>query len=185
MYTEHCHEFGGAIKFDPEGLVSTLSATCSVLIGYLSYKYQIAKQNGGCLIKLGIILIVLGLLFSLIVPINKKLWTSSYVLVTSGYGLLLYWIISNLSKNSLFLHWLSALSMNAIAIYWLHVIWRKSLFNLPSPIPGTSLYEWLYKTVFVPFVGHLAGSLLFTVIQLGLFSAVALLLYNKRLFIRI
>ncbi len=82
---------GFGIPFDPEGLLSTLPAICTVLIGYyigeLIGKGETNRKTVLKLILFGIASTGLGLLWGLLFPINKPLWTSSYVLYTAGLGM--------------------------------------------------------------------------------------------------
>lgn len=89
-------------SFDPEGLISTVPATCSVLFGVLTGWWMrrdslnaLERLNG--LFIAGCLLLLAGLVFSIWMPINKRLWTSSYTIFTAGMALLslgmLYWAI--------------------------------------------------------------------------------------------
>ena len=79
---------GEGVPFDPEGLGSTLPAVAQVLLGYVVAAYWLPRRetSGATLqwVGLGAALVVLGLVGSLIMPINKKIWTSTYVLLTTG-----------------------------------------------------------------------------------------------------
>lgn len=83
---------GEGIAFDPEGLMSTLPAIVQVLIGYLVGDYIIKKGKNfemvSTLFTAGVMLSALGYLWGLEFPIAKKIWTSSYVIYTSGLALL-------------------------------------------------------------------------------------------------
>ena len=76
------------MPFDPEGLGSTLPAVAQVLLGYVVAAYWLPRrESAGATLQwvgLGAALVVLGLVGSLIMPINKKIWTSTYVLLTTG-----------------------------------------------------------------------------------------------------
>ncbi len=76
---------GFGIRFDPEGLLSTFPAIASVLIGYLIgvlIKESEKKAVPAKIIGLGIVGLIFGLMWNIVFPINKALWTSSYVLYT-------------------------------------------------------------------------------------------------------
>jgi predicted acyltransferase len=83
---------GGNVVYDPEGLFSTLPATANVLFGLLAaLAWQRAPDRATLLIALaGLALILLGLALAPFFPINKKIWTSSYVLLTSGLSAFLF-----------------------------------------------------------------------------------------------
>ncbi|GAA0533723.1 acyltransferase family protein [Chitinophaga japonensis] len=88
---------GEGVPFDPEGILSTLPAICNVIFGYLAGSY--IQQKGkdypmlcGLLIA-GCVLVFAALCWNLVFPINKKIWTSSYVLYTTGLALLVLSIL--------------------------------------------------------------------------------------------
>ena len=84
---------GEGIAFDPEGLLSTLPAVGNVVFGYLVGRFvQQNRQSRNMLLKLvlaGTIMVAVALLWNEVFPINKKIWTSSYVLYTVGIATLL------------------------------------------------------------------------------------------------
>ena len=82
-------KWGGPVVYDPEGLLSSLLATANVLFGVLAVGLWLSKHRARILILLlaGCALVLSGLLLDGIFPINKKIWTSSFVLLTSGISL--------------------------------------------------------------------------------------------------
>ena len=82
----------GNVVYDPEGLFSTLPATANVLFGLLAaIAWQRAHGRATLWIALaGVALALLGLALAPAFPINKKLWTSSFVLLTTGLSALLF-----------------------------------------------------------------------------------------------
>ncbi|OZI09420.1 DUF5009 domain-containing protein [Siphonobacter sp. BAB-5385] len=110
---------------DPEGLLSTVPAICNALLGMyagalLKEYTSTAGQKMKTLIGVGVAFLVLGWLWDNIFPINKNLWTSSFVLVTGGCSLLLlalfYWIIDvrQYQKGTILF---TVIGMNSILIY--------------------------------------------------------------------
>ena len=96
LTTAHMWKYGtdaaGAIVYDPEGLLSTLPATANVLIGILAgtaWKRAPEQRTALLIGGAGIVLIVAGLLIAPVFPINKRLWTSSFVLLSGGVGAVL------------------------------------------------------------------------------------------------
>ena len=84
---------GEGIPFDPEGILSTLTSMVNVLAGFIVGKFIQKKGNTTSTVQVlgiaGIVLLALAYLWDLGFPINKKIWTSSYVLLTVGWDLLL------------------------------------------------------------------------------------------------
>ncbi len=125
---------GEGIPFDPEGMLGTLPATVNVIAGYFAGRYL--RDNGATARTLGIIaasgaaLTVLALCWAPLLPINKKLWTGSYVMISTGTALialaLLAWIIEVrgarrwcyffevFGKNTLFIYMLSQIVVVAL-----------------------------------------------------------------------
>lgn len=114
--------------FDPEGLLTTLPAFVSTLMGSFLGHYLIAprpaKQQCQWLVTIGFLLAVLGWSLSVVVPFNKSLWTSSYVLWTSGLAYLTFALCFALIEIKQYTYWAKPLYLfgrNALLIYVLHV----------------------------------------------------------------
>lgn len=157
---------GEGIAFDPEGLLSTLPAIVNVVAGYVTGKFiQKNGQNFETVAKLmmmGFALVLAGLAWDLLLPINKKLWTSSFVLLTSGIDLfaiavLVY--ILDMQKVKRWTYFFEVFGKNPLFIYLLSELFIISLFSIP--VEGGSLYGWIAQNVFVATAGGYMGSLLF------------------------
>jgi predicted acyltransferase len=185
---------GFGIPFDPEGLLSTLPAACTVIIGY--YMGEIigkGSASGKTVIKLilfGAAATGLGLLWNIVFPINKPLWTSSYVLYTAGIAMGVLAVIYYIADVLKFQKWgtfFLVFGMNAIFAYFLAGIWtRLMLFiKIQSGVGKITLYNWIYEKLCVPLAGHMIGSLMFAVIQVLLIWGLTLILYRKKIMIRL
>jgi len=182
------------IPFDPLGLLSTLPATANVIIGYytaeLLTKKSSAVRNILKIVFIGAGLTGLGLLWGSIFPINKPLWTSSYVLYSSGLAMILlsliYWLTDVLKFRSWGTPFL-VFGMNALTSYFLAGILAKALLTIKTggDPHSASLYSWFYEKICVPVAGNLNGSLLFAIIQVILIWSIALVLYRRKIFIRL
>lgn len=188
---------GKGIPFDPEGLLSTLPAIATPLIGYLVGRYIKDNKNTktnwvSILIISGIILIVLGQMWGIVFPINKSLWTSTYVLYTSGLAILFlslfYWLIDikGIKKWSNFFH---VFGVNPLFAFVIHVIWVKVLLYIfrwkNSEGEIINGYSWLYNNIFVPIGGNLNGSFLFAIAHILFFWLILYILYKKNIIIKI
>lgn len=118
--------------FDPEGLLSTLPAIASViignLIGYRLIQLKTQLQQLKWMILTGSILAILGLLWNLYLPWNKALWSSSYVLWTSGLALLIFASIYALIEMKDWKRWslpFERFGRHAMLVYMLHVLFLK------------------------------------------------------------
>ncbi len=185
---------GFGIPFDPEGLLSTLPSICTIIIGYYAGELVSKGSTGGKavikLIVIGAALTGLGLLWNEFFPINKPLWTSSYVLYTSGIAmatLALIYLISDVFKFQKWGGFFRVFGTNALFSYFLAGIWIKILLSvkLPSGDAGITLYSWFYEKICVPVAGNMTGSLLFAIIQMIIIWSVALILFRKKVMIRL
>lgn len=105
--TAHIWRYGtdatGAVVYDPEGMLSTLPATANVLIGILAgaaWKQAPGQRTALLISAAGIALIVAGLLIHPYFPINKRLWTSSFALLSSGVGAALLGLLAVALENA-------------------------------------------------------------------------------------
>jgi predicted acyltransferase len=181
---------GEGIAFDPEGILSTLPSIVNVLAGYLAGKFIQEKGFGfemiAKMMMVGAVLLFVALCWDVVFPINKKLWTSSFVLYTVGLDLfvlaLLIYIIDILKiqrgtyffevfgKNTLFIYLLS--EVGVILLYFFKV-------------GDHSVYEWLFHTVFYPIAGGYVGSLLFAISWMLICWSVGYWLDRKKIYIKV
>ncbi len=182
---------GFGIPFDPEGLLSTITATVSVIIGYYAGSITGKGSKGGSsivkLIILGAAGIGAGLLWDLVFPINKPLWTSSYVLFTSGISMVIFAIIFLITDILKFKGWGTPFihfGSNALTAYVLAGIWTKTMILIKFG-SGISLYTWFYSKVCAPIAGDINGSLLFALVQVLIIWLPVYFLYKKKIFIRL
>lgn len=185
---------GFGIPFDPEGILSTLPAICTVLIGY--YIGEIIGKDSATsktvvkLLLIGAASTGLGLLWNIFFPINKPLWTSSYVLYTAGIGmgvLALFYLITDVLKFQKWGYFFLVFGTNALFSFFLAGVWTRIMVLLKVSSGGTkvTLYTWIYEHLCVPVAGNLNGSLMFALMQVLLIWLVAFILYRKKIFIRL
>ena len=186
---------GFGIPFDPEGLLSTIPAIVTVIIGYLIgsvVKETEKKQVPKTLILFGVAAIAVGLVWALAFPIIKAIWSSSYVLYTAGWACLvlalLIWII-DLKGYSKWTSFFVVFGMNPLFIFALSGVWARILGRMikisvagGEPVSGST---WLYKQVFLPMAGELNGSLLFAISHVVVFWLLGYVLYKKKIFIKV
>ncbi|MFB2893100.1 acyltransferase family protein [Aerosakkonemataceae cyanobacterium BLCC-F50] len=179
---------------DPEGLFSTLPAVATVLSGYLTGKWlrkQIPSTRTSInLASIGIICLFSGWNWGLLFPINKKLWTSSYVLFTSGWAIVLLAACYQLIEVRELRRWgkpFEILGLNAIFIFVASVLGLKLMAKIQIGTGKTaiSLYDLIYQNLFASWAGEMNGSLLFALITLLFWWAVAYLMYYKNWFFKV
>jgi predicted acyltransferase len=156
---------GEGIPFDPEGLLSTLPATVNVIIGYLAG--QFIRRHGTSYETIARLMLASGVLifvafaWDMVFPFNKKIWTSSFVLLTSGINLamiasLIYLIdIAHYKRGTYFF---TVFGRNPLFIYITASILLQIIFMIR--IGDTSFYGWMYRSFFGSIASPTFASLL-------------------------
>jgi predicted acyltransferase len=144
---------GEGVPFDPEGLLSTLPAIANVTFGYFAGKYiqEKGKSYEGLthLLLTGFAMLTLAYFWDASLPINKKLWTSSFVLYTVGLDLIILSAVIYLAEIRGLVKWGSFFEVfgkNTITIYLLSEIGIAALNMIP--VGGTDFLSWIYAHVF-------------------------------------
>lgn len=186
---------GFGVPFDPEGLLSTIPAIVTVIIGYMVgalVKEAEKKSVPLKLVLVGTVMIIAGLIWALVFPINKPIWTSSYVLYAGGWASMVLAILIWLIDLKGFTKWTSffvVFGMNPLFIFALSGLWAKCMGRLVKiPVAdGTTLSGsgWLYTKVFEPLAGDINGSLLFAISHVVFFWLIGYVLYKKKIFIKV
>jgi predicted acyltransferase len=157
---------GEGVAFDPEGILSTLPAIVNVLAGYLAGRFIRDHGTKGAtitrLLLAGVACVALALWWNTAFPINKKLWTSSYVLCTVGIDLgvlaTLVYIVPQ-AKAPRWTYFFEVFGRNTLVIYLLSEIAEKPLHIIH--IGQHSLSDWLYAVGFASWAGDKPGTLLY------------------------
>ncbi len=181
--------------YDPEGLFSTIPAISTALIGVLTGQWLMQKRDAfekvAGLFVVGTLCVIVGYVWDWTFPINKPLWTSSYVMFTGGLALqllaLCYWAID--LKG--FRRWAQpfvVFGVNALALYVLSSLMFKVLvFIKATKLDGTpgTLRDWIYEHVFAAWLSPINASLAFALCYVGLWWLLMLVLYRRRIFIKV
>jgi predicted acyltransferase len=190
---KHIYAYTGT--YDPEGLLSTLPALATALIGVLAGQYlkssPTPKAKTVKLLLFGSVSIPIGLVWNFWFPINKNLWTSSYVFFTGGIALLILAVCFYTIDTRGYTSWtkpFTILGLNAILIYVLSEIVNLALIYARISLTentSTSLKSLIYERLFSSWAGPLHGSFLYALAYLAFCWAVAAILYRKRIFVKI
>ncbi|MGK7390253.1 MAG: acyltransferase family protein [Candidatus Cyclobacteriaceae bacterium M2_1C_046] len=182
------HGFG--IPFDPEGLLSTLPAVVNVIAGYLAGYFIQKKGNNlntvGKLLLAGALLIAAALLWDLVFPINKPLWTSSYVLHSTGLVLLvlaaLMWAIE-VAGFKKWTYFFEVFGKNPLFIYVLAGMVIRLL--IITRIDGMSMSGWIYENFFLSWLEGKNASLLFAICYMLLMWFAGYWMDKKKIYIKV
>ncbi len=169
---------GEGVAFEPEGILSTLPAICTVLLGYLTGKLIKTTPNPlfaiNRLLFFGSLGIMVALLWHTTFPINKKLWTSSYVLYAAAIDAILVavlvWII-DVRKNIKWAWPFRVMGSNARAAYVISEMLVIIMFTIKWLLPDGSkmnLYKWCYQHLFATWAAPINASLAFALVFLAL-----------------
>jgi predicted acyltransferase len=178
------------IPFDPEGLLSTIPAIASVIFGFLVGRFIQQRGNSFEMISnlfvVGLISILAGLWWGLLFPINKPIWSSSYVLYTTGLAMCILGIIIFLVDLKNKKQWSEPFVLygkNPLLIYALSGIIVK-IYVLIRVGEGNG-YGALYRNIFQPIGGDYFGSFLFALAHVLLFLGIATWLNRKKIYFRV
>ena len=175
--------------YDPEGILSTIPSIASSLLGIFTGLILISKKPKKEIILavLGIIMVILGYLWNTVFPINKPIWTSSYVLVTAGWANLLlaliYYLtdVRGLKFGSIFKY----AGANAITVYFLSSFITNVFYQIRVN-HDTSLHQWLFENIFVyEFLPIKFSSLLYGLAVIAFYLLLAYVMYRRKIFIKV
>ena len=176
----HMYRWAG-VPFDPEGVFGVLSGTCTVILGYLIG--QLIRRGSAAPVEVAAKLpciaagfLLLGLALSIVVPINKALWSVSYVFYAAGWAVLVLSILIYLIDVKGYekpFYPFKALGMNALTLFVLSglimkVIWRYTDLNIASVFGVSESMSFLFSVIYL--IPHLL---------------LAIVLFKKKIFIKL
>jgi predicted acyltransferase len=181
--------------WDPEGILSTIPAVSTTLFGTLAGQClasdRAPRQKTAVFLALGAGAVLLGSLWHLLLPINKSLWTGSYVVLMAGMASLCLGVIYFTVDVHHLKRWAQparVLGANAILAYVLAGIVARLLYLIKlggGEETTTTLKAWIYESTFASWLGDMNGSLAYA-IALIIFTYLCMLpFYVKKIFIRI
>ncbi len=189
------HLWSQSKTWDPEGLLSTLPAVATALSGVAAGVVlggaAPARERTRTLLLAGALSTAAGLLWSLEFPINKNLWTSSYVLFTSGLATLALVVLHRVTDRRegppAWTRPFVVMGMNALALFVVSGLLVKTLLLVRVAGPDgalTTLYRSVYVTGFAPLAPPKLASLLFALAALAVLYVLLEILYRRRWFLR-
>ncbi|MEO6000982.1 MAG: heparan-alpha-glucosaminide N-acetyltransferase domain-containing protein [Chitinophagaceae bacterium] len=193
---------GEGVAFDPEGLISTIPAITQVVFGYLIGQY--IQQKGKIfemvsnLFVAGAVFIFAGLCWDMIFPMNKKIWSSSFVIYSTGVAITILAVMIHIlefrkykgfptrffdvfGRNPLFIFVLSGLLPRLLALIRIpdHIDNnRKTIYLTP--------FGWFYEYICKPVSNNLNnGSLFYAVCMISFYWLIGYWLDKKKIFIKV
>lgn len=195
---------GEGVPFEPEGLLSTIPAIVQVVFGYFVGTY--IKNNGGSiapstgensaiykmlsgLFVAGVGFLITGFCWDMVFPINKKIWTSSYVVYVNGLAIItiatMIYLVEVKKVKGFLSRFFEVFGKNPLFIFALSAFLPKTaaLFKFDD---GTTLWNWLYKKVLIHVPGAPEnGSLLYAICIIIFMWAICWWLDKKKIYIKV
>ena len=200
---------GEGIFFDPEGLMSTIPAIVQVIFGFMVGDYLRKHSNPAVLATsdlpgssfgrlyqaltglfvIGIALIVTGFCWDMVFPINKKIWTSSYTVYTTGLAILtlatMIYLIEIKNIRGGLARFFDVFGKNALFVFALSAFLPKGL-ALVKLGNGVTPWNWLYKKVLIHIPGAKEnGSLLYALCVITFMWAICYWMDKKKIYIKV
>lgn len=175
---------GVKIAFEPESILGTISGTAHVLLGSFAGGLVLDNPDNADRVRkiavFGAILLFAGFLLQYLDPVNKKIWTSSYTLVTCGSASLLLALLIDIIDIHGHRKWsgfFNLLGTNAVLAYTLASL-------LASTFSATGFKKWLMATVLSP-LGPAWGCLVYALLLIGIIALLIFPLYRHKIYIRL
>jgi len=178
------------VTYDPEGLLSTLPAMFSTLAGivagdWMRSDFPARKRVLGLAIA-GCALWISGLLLSPLLPLNKRIWTSTFALMSTGVSVAVFaalYAVIDLGGFRRGLLPAKVLGTNAILAFTLSTIITSLLDRIY--LHGLTLHEWLYQNLFASWLPPYPSSLAYAIVIVLLNILLLYPLYQRQLFVRV
>lgn len=192
LYLERLGD-GTRVAFEPEGLLSTLPRIAQFLLGAAAGRILLSKTDRSAqlnrLFVLGAALLFTGLLLEYGCPLNKKIWSPSFALASSGFASLLLglliWVI-DLKKRAGWTGFFRVFGVNPLFLYlaaWVLSVAAGLSFRSGGGV--VSVKGWIYIRLIDPWWGDAFGSLLYSLLFVGVIWSLGYLLYRRKIYIRI
>lgn len=185
---------GVGVTYDPEGILSTVPAIATTLIGVLAGEVLLLKRSLAAKILTlgsgGLVLFIAGVLLNPVFPINKRIWTSTFVLVSGGVSLmffaaLLYFV--DLTRNKRWTTPFLVFGTNAILAFAMSniITTLTDRIRVGSGIEAQTFHQWADVHLFASWLPSVNASLAYALAIVLLNLALLWPLYRRRIFVRI
>jgi predicted acyltransferase len=190
------HTWIGSVTFDPEGPMSTIPAIATAMLGVIAGRWLALKEKPlleriSGLFAVGSIAMVIGLMWNWSFPINKNLWTSSYVIFTAGMACMALattmWIVDYRNVK----WWTKpfvVFGVNPIVAYvgsgvmarLIYTLWHVNYAGKP-----TAFQDAVYQSVFLPWLPPRVASLAFAITFVLFWYGILLILYRRKIILKV
>jgi predicted acyltransferase len=186
------HIWQASRVYDPEGILSTVPAVATTVLGMLAGHWLRAGRSAGRvvggLVAGGLAATALGQVWGLSFPVNKSLWTSSYALLMSGLAALAlagcHWVIEVRGWRRWALPF-EVFGVNALALFFLSTLMARLLLVFRAGPGGPRLQAWLFERLFAPWASPVNASLAYAVAYVLLWWGLMWALYRSGLRLRV
>lgn len=193
---------GEGMPFDPEGLMSTMCAIVQVIFGYMVGEYIQKKgktfEMVSGLFVAGVAMILTGFCWDMVFPINKKIWTSSYTVYTTGLAIItiatMIYLIEFKNVKGGLARFFDVFGKNALFVFALSAFLPKGLALIRIPdhlndkgvMTYTNPWNWLYQKVLIHIPGDpKIGSLLYALCVITLMWAICYWMDKKKIYVKV
>ena len=181
-------------SYDPEGLLSTFTAIATTLLGVITgtilMKSCQPAEKTLYFFLWGFALVCLGHVWDWFFPVNKYIWTSSYVVLSGGIGMMMfglcYWLI-DIRGYKRFTRPFLVYGVNPLTVFFMSSIIAQSLFYYHITLGGEEmpLQKAIFETLFLPLASEINASLLFAITWIVLWYFVLSYMYKKKIFLKV
>lgn len=193
---------GEGVPFDPEGIASSIAAIVQVVFGFFAGNYIRKKGKTWEMLShlfiAGTLLMVIGFSWDMAFPINKKIWTSSYVVYTTGLALLvigiLIYLIEFKEEKGLGSRFFDVFGKNALFIFAFSFFFQRlqallrwvDHYNEKGKPVYTSILTWFYEHICKPISSNLkTGSLIYAICMIAFYWFLVYILDKKKIYIKV
>lgn len=186
---EHHLYHGEGVAFDPEGMLSTIPSCVNVIIGYLTGVFIQKKGKGyetiAKLLLTGALLVLVAICWNAAFPINKKLWTSSFVLVTCGLDLILIGALIYMIEVLSWDKWTKFFTVFGKNPLFIYLVSEVLLTVIDLIFPKLHFYKWINESFFQVIAPGPVGSLLFALCFMLVCWLVGYILDKRKIYVRV
>lgn len=190
------HTWIGSVTFDPEGPMSTIPAIATAMLGNIAGRWVALKEKPlleriTALFAAGSIGMMVGLMWNWSFPINKNLWTSSYVIFTAGMAVIgiatIMWIVDYCNVKRWTKPWVIFGVNPIVAFVGSGVMARLiyTLWHVNYEGKSTALQDAIYQAVFLPWLPPRVASLAFAICFVLLWYGILTVLYRRNIVLKV